>query len=279
VAFGLAKLEMIMPSTPAAPTDLGLKDIITIVLGFITIVLSSGAFVISLVANRRASIERERGFRVALTDTLNKLMDLKLDFAKLEHEQAGNVDYMNKIRGLFGQRNGFLVDQADFLASSIPSLVTTYEFTTIATASAEIGNMLHAEQNYLKAIEIAPNDMQRAQASHGYAHFLYRQSRIDAGRQQFENALGFAKGEDNYRHMTRASIYQTWGMCEIQFNRAPEPAKRYFAKAREEVDAIDVSAMRETALANLDAAIQTASRAPRQVTPQAPVPPPPNLPQ
>ena len=110
-------------STLTTLRDLSLKDLFTLLFSF-------AAFFISLIGIRRGSIERDRIFRSTLTDVLNKLLEGKIDFTKLQHEHAGDQNYLNLIGSVFSQRNGFFLEQATYITTQIPSLVRTYEWNT-----------------------------------------------------------------------------------------------------------------------------------------------------
>jgi hypothetical protein len=47
--------------------------------------------------------------------------------------------------------------------------------------------------------------------------------------------------------------YQFWAVSEFQFARSPERANEYFEGARKEFALIDAAAVRETAMADLEA--------------------------
>lgn len=252
-----------MESIQIALQDLPSKDLFTLL-------FSLAAFVISLIGLRRSSIERDRVFRSTLTDVLNKLMDSNIEFAKLQHDYASDQIYTNFIGSIFSQRNGFLVDQATYIASRIPTLVRTYELNTLATAHANQANFAEAEAHYKKAIQIAPNDIQMGQATRTFAQFLYAQGRFDEGRTEFKKAIAAFKREDNTAYYNQGLCYQSWWFGEKSFNRSPETAEEHFNKAREKFKMIDNKQWRERALSDLEAS-RNPTVGPQQHAPNAPV--------
>jgi tetratricopeptide (TPR) repeat protein len=207
-----------------------------------------------LTARRKSIDEGQRTIRGQLTDVLGKLTALQLEAAKLQHEVKDDRDYLFYVNNVLGQQNGFLLDQAMYLSKQIPSLVTTYELNTIALANVNAGNLLQAEEFYVKAIEIAPSEIYEALSVRSYALFLYPQGRLQEGRQQFRRALDLIKGEDNHVRWQNGLTHQLWAVSELNFARSPERANEHFENARNEYASIDAEAIRNQAFASLDAA-------------------------
>lgn len=246
------------------------------------LILSGLAFALSLYVTfrteRRASDEKRRTIRNQLTDVLARLTSLQLKNAKLMHEAKGDALYMQSVNIALGQQNGFLIDQAFYLADQIPSLVTTYEFNTIAAASFGAGNVLAAEKYNLKAIEVAHSELYKAQATRGYAVFLFSQRRFVEGRDQFNKALALIKGgSDNLSRQTNGITYQTWAWNEQHLALSPQDANNLYDKARTEFSGIDVEFLRGSLLQGLEAVKGTGSLPPplpgsSQAVPQAGLP-------
>ena len=224
----------------------------------VALVLSTAAFCLSIYATvrgeRKSNDERQRTVRGQLTDVLGKLTALALEGAKIQHEAKDERNFLQAVSQILGQQNGFLLDQAVYLSEQIPNLVTTYEFNTIAGANATAGNLLLAEKYFTKAVEVAPNALYTALAVRSYAVFLYPQGRLNEGREQFRRAVDLLKGEDNFIRWTKGLTYQAWALSELNFARSPEKASEYFENARKEFASIDADAVRNTALASLEAA-------------------------
>jgi hypothetical protein len=245
----------------------------------LALTLSSLAFALSLYATftteRRASDDKRRTVRNQLTDVLARLTSLQLDNAKLMHEAKGDAMYTQSVSMALGQQNGFLLDQAFYLADQIPSLVTTYEFNSIAAASFGAGDVLSAEKYHLKAIEVAHSDLYRAQATRGYAVFLFSQRRFVEGRDQFNKSLTLLKGgSDNLSRETNGITYQTWAWNEQNLALSPQDANNLYDKARTEFNGIDVEFLRGSLLQSLEAVKSMGSMPPptpgsNRIVPQA----------
>jgi hypothetical protein len=227
-----------------------LKDVITLV-------LSSLAFGLSVIATvrgeRRASDEKRRTIRTQLTDVLARLTSLQLENAKLVHEAKGDQLFLQNVGTALNQQNGFLLDQAFYLSDQIPHLVTTYEFNTIANASFNASDALAAEKYHLKGIEVAHSDIYKAQATRGYAVFLFTQRRFVEGRAQFNKALALIKGDNNLTRQTNGFTYGVWAWNEQHLALAAEDAKNLYDKARAQYSAIDVDFVRDSMLQALEA--------------------------
>ena len=224
----------------------------------IAIWISLLAFVLSLLATlsgeKRAREERLRTLRVQLSDVLDRLSSLQLENAKLMHEARGDSAYVQSVGAALAQQNGFLLDQASFLAGQIPSLVTTYEFNTLATASFAAGNMIAAEDYHRQAIRSAGVPLYKAQATRGYAVFLFSQRRFPEARAQFAEALALAGDGDNLARQTNGLTYQTWAWHERYVALDAARADELLERARAAYAAIDTEFLRASMLQALDQA-------------------------
>lgn len=226
----------------------------------IAIWLSALAFALSLFATlsgeTRARQERLRTLRAQLSEVLDRLASLQLENARLMHEARGDTAYLQSVGGALAQQNGFLLDQAAYLADQIPALVTTYEFNTIAGASFASGNVLAAEKYHRLAVASARLALYKAQATRGYAVFLFTQRRFAEARAQFEAALALVATNDNLARQTNGLTYQTWAWNERFLAMDGAAAARLLDKARAEYAAIDIEFLRVSMLQALDAAAQ-----------------------
>jgi len=224
----------------------------------LTLIISIAAFCLSIYATvrtrRKESDERQRTVRGQLTDVLGKLTALQLEGAKLQHDAKDDPNYLQAVGNVLGQQNGLLLDQAVYLSDQYPSLVTAYEFNTIALANVNAGNFLLADKYYRHAIDGATPDIYKSQATRSYAVFLYPQGRLNEGRENFRRALDLVKGEDNFARWTKGFTYQMWALSEYHHAHSPERANEYFENARKEYASIDAEAVRNNAIASLDAA-------------------------
>ena len=216
------------------------------------------AFVLSLLATlsgeRRAREERRRTLRVQLSDVLDRLSSLQLDNARLLHEARGDNAYVQAVGAALAQQNGFLLDQASFLAREIPAQVTAYEFNTLAAASFAAGNMIDAEKYHHRAIGAARLPLYKAQATRAYAVFLFSQRRFDEARAQFAAALALAGDGDNLARQTNGLTYQTWAWHERYVAIDETRASALLERARAAYGAIDIEFVRVSMLQALDLA-------------------------
>ena len=243
-----------------------LKDDIALWLSVLAFVLSLFA---TLSGEKRAREERRRTLRAQLSEVLDRLASLQLENAKLMHEARGDITYLQSVGGALAQQNGFLLDQAAYLADQIPALVTTYEFNTIAGASFASGNVLSAEKYHRQAIASARLPLYKSQATRGYAVFLFTQRRFCEGRAQFEAALALVGTSNNLAHQTNGLTYQTWSWNERYLAMDEASAGQLLDKARAEYAAIDIEFLRVSLLQTLDGA-------PLQTPAQSAVPPRPD---
>jgi tetratricopeptide (TPR) repeat protein len=228
------------------------------------IVMSILAFALSLFASVRtewrAADDKRRAVRTQLTDVLARLTSLQLENAKLTHDAQDDQLYLQIIGNALNQQNGFLLDQAFYLADQVSSLVTTYEYNTIASAAFAAGDVLATERYHRRAIEVAHSDLYRAQATRAYAVFLFTQRRFAEGRDHFNRAL--LAGSDALSHATNGQTYQIWAWDEQHLALAPEDAKGLWDKARTEFNGIDIEIARNSLLAQLAVAQDPASTNP-----------------
>lgn len=239
----------------------------------IAIWISLLAFVLSLVATfsseRRAREERRRTLRVQLSDVLDRLSSLQLENARLLHEARGDTAYVQSVGAALAQQNGFLLDQASFLAREIPSLVTTYEYNTLATASFAAGDVIATEDYHRQAIRSAGLPLYEAQATRGYAVFLFSQRRFPEARAQFAAALALAGDGDNLARQTNGLTYQAWAWHERYVAMDETRASELLERARAAYGAIDIEFLRISMLQALDQATMPGSP-PSAVAPRTP---------
>jgi tetratricopeptide (TPR) repeat protein len=222
----------------------------------IALAVSIMAFVLSLFATvlgeLRAKADQQREVRSQLTEVLRGLMSLQVEHAKLVHESREDPMYQTAGRAALGQQNGFLLDQAVYLADQIPQLVTAYEYNTIAVSSFNAGNPLVAERYYRKAADVAHAPIYKAQAIRSYAAYLFSQRRFAEGREQFEKALRQVRDDSNLTHQTNGMTYQLWAWNEKHLAHAGTQAQGLYAKAGEAFRRINVDFLRDSMIQQLE---------------------------
>jgi len=226
------------------------KDIATILLSALAVILSLVAFAVSYV---RGQNEQRRAIRQQLTETTDKITETQLEYAKLMFGEAkDNLAMQQAIENIMGQRTGSLLNQAVYLTTQAPSLVTAVDYNTIAIISGNAGDLVLAETNFLKAIESSPVGFARSGMTRSYAGFLFAQRRFEEGRKAFRDAATMVTGADNLARMQKGVIYLSWGWCEQNNANAPKQAEGAFESANGEFSGIDNEAMRQAALARLE---------------------------
>ncbi|MBI1744086.1 hypothetical protein HYR54_13615 [Candidatus Acetothermia bacterium] len=110
---------------------MGTKDIITIGLSLLALVLSVIATVGTIA---REKSETVRAVRSQLTDVMGRLVSLNfLEQAKLLQDAKGkDLEYQQRIQAGLQQQNQFLLGQAIALIAQLPDkLVTSVEYNTV----------------------------------------------------------------------------------------------------------------------------------------------------
>jgi len=229
------------------------KDLIAIGISGAAAFLSLVAFIVSY---RRGENEKQRAVRDQITATLDKIAENMLENAKLRTDPSANFNYIQVAGNVLGQRNSFLLNQAVYLSEISPELLTYIDYNTIGWAAAQAGELLIAEMNYRKAIRACPNGTIRALAIRSYGNFLFFQRRFEEGRDQFGQAASLINGADNFARHAKGFTYQNWGWCELHCANSPKRAEQAFESARSEFSGIDIEALRQKALVDLEGAKQ-----------------------
>lgn len=230
---------------------LGLKEKIAFITSGLALLLSIVAFFNSEMKGR---LEVQRTIRSQLTNVLTQIISLNLENAKASRDAAKDPLLYYQVSSILNQQNGFLLQQAIYLSEQIPSLVTTVELNTIATANANVGDLVVAEKYYKRAIDSAPTDYYRSLSVRSYAAFLFPQRRFEEGRDQFRRAVTLLKGGDNQVRLTNGVTYQMWGYSEKQSGAPPQAVDDLFQKAQNEFSGIDNQFLRDSSLQALEAA-------------------------
>ncbi len=228
------------------------KDLISISLSILAFVLSGSATIISLV---RARQEKQRAIKKEITETLGRIVATQLDNAKLYRETAqSDPAYFQAASSILNQQNTFLLNQATYLAEQVPTLITAIEYNTIASATANAGDLIAADRYYKKAVDVSPNVYFRSLAIRSYANFLFSQLRFDEARKNFKQSVGMFTGTGDFVHFTNGYTYQMWGWNELNLAHAKQQADVYFEIAANEFMAIENEAVKRDALMRLQLA-------------------------
>jgi tetratricopeptide (TPR) repeat protein len=228
------------------------KDLLTIAISALALLLSGVATVMSLLRGR---YERQRAVRAQITDLLGRLTSADLEWAKLSRELGPqDAAYWEYTSGIFAQQKASLLQQTMYLAEHDADLVTAVDYNTIAVANAAANDFIRAEEYYRKAVDTASGDLWKLLATRSYAVFLFMQGRFEDGRQEFQKAVNFVKGNEDLGRFVRGKSYQTWASCERGMAAAPQEAQILFQGARAQFDGIDNKTAQQLALSELEAA-------------------------
>jgi hypothetical protein len=226
------------------------KDIATLVLSGLALCVSAVAFWVSY---QRGQAEQLRAIRQQLTETTDKITETQLEYSRLMFGEAkDNIAMQQSVDGILGQRTSSLLHQAVYLTTLAPALVTAVDYNTIAYVSANAGDLVVAETNYVKAIQACLNESSRSAATRSYAVFLFSQRRFEEGRKAFRDAATLIKGADNMARMQKGVIYTSWGQCELNNASSRGQAADAFESASSEFMGIDNEVMRQNTLLRLD---------------------------
>lgn len=242
------------------------KDKIALGVSFFALLLSVGS---SILGENRAVFEKERSLKAELSSTLSKVMDLSKENAILFRDymtDEKNQSYFQLQSSNISQENTFLIQQAMYLASEIPDLVTPVELNTIALSNAQAGDLPMAEKYYLLAIEKTSEPYYTALAIRSYATFLFPQQRFEEGRAQYSESLTQLTAGDNFVRGVNGFTYQTWASNELVIANKKTRAIELFKEAHNEFLGIDNAQWRGNMLRGLDSAIRTSSNNTMQLT-------------
>lgn len=230
-----------------------IKEIVGISISSLALVLSITATIISLIRSR---YEKQRIIRSELSDTLSQIISGTLENAKLYRDASNDPVYYQTVSSILNQQNAFLLNEAIYLIDQIPDLVTTIEYNTIAAANANSGQIIVAENYYLKAIAIAASNYHKALATRSYANFIFAQRRFEEGREQFRKSIALLKGGDNIVRLQNGLTYQIWAWNERNNAQSEGRPEELFESARTEFNGIDNEVAKQDAVKGLEATIK-----------------------
>ena len=147
------------------------KDITTIVISSLALIISVASFLISL---RQKQRENVRLLRKQLSDTLNDLSEVSVAFAKLKVDTAANLtNDVIELRRNYNTQRRTLLNHADFLINENTDLATETDYNLIAINWNIIGNYPKAEQYWKLTIEKSDDLVIKHMNLRGYATFLF----------------------------------------------------------------------------------------------------------
>lgn len=236
-----------------------LKDKIALGVSLLALFLSIGS---TILGESRAVFDKERGLKSELSITLSRVMNLSKENAELIRDYLNdgeNQPFFQLQSSNISQENTFLIQQAMYLASEIPELVTPVELNTIAVSNAQAGDLPMAERYFLLAISKSKDSYFSALTIRSYANFLYPQRRFEEGRKLYKESLSKLSGGDNFVRGVNGSTYQMWAVNELSIANNRTRAIELFREARNEFSGIDNQQWKANMLRALDGAIRISS--------------------
>lgn len=233
--------------------------------------ISGLALLVSAIAlflsTRRAGYETQRTLRAQLNEVLRELSALGIEVQKVQYRGRTEPDYAAALAPAHNQQQVFLVQQAVYLAGQIPALVSSAEWTAMGYFSALSNDMLTGNSCYSRAVQVAPDAVKRLSAKTAYAWFLFTQRRFEEARAQYREGLAELTQNDNFARYQKGRTNMFWGQNERLFAKANTLAQTAFEAAASEFAGIDLDAVRESALKELEAAKQAPSTHPASQPP------------
>lgn len=239
------------------------KDKATLITSIIAIILSGISLISSTIGS---NFEKQRTLRSQLTDVLSRIISVGVDHIKMEHEISlekfrlkkekipFDTMYIQNIKMIHGQENGFLLQQARYIAEQISELVTPVEFNTIALASANAGELEMAEIYFLKSIRASNTPYLKSSSIRGYAAYLFAQNRHSEARKKFNDSITCYAETHDLAYMTNGFTYQMWLNLEnsiIPPNTRSPLCDQLLENAKQQFSQIKNPVMRDQALQGL----------------------------
>ncbi len=211
----------------------------------ISLVLSSAAFVISLISLRQKRFETERAIRRELSDAIDKLNKINIETAKLWED--GLTPAEQNLIAVYGQQGVSITRQALYLAEQIPKRVSDVEYGTLAQALLNLGNLAQAEGYYVKSVEQSPDEFAKALNKRVYAYFLFSIGKVERGRQTFQECLAPFDSPGDYNLYAKGGTYLRWAMAEAIFT-LPKAGEKLFEAAWDAFNHISIPMQKMNAL-------------------------------
>ena len=231
-------------------------DIISLSIAGLALFVSLGSAIYTAIYGSGGKYDQQRTLRNQLTDVLKQIFDTQLEQVKQYQDAVGkNPLYMQNITSVLSQQNAALLSQATYLADQIQELVTPVEYSTIAMASAQMGNYPRANLCAKRAVEMSKDNYFKAIASRIYANILFTQGEVERGRQYFNLAVSLLGGEDNLDYYTKGFTYQFWAVNEKTFAPSDNRGEKLFENARNEYKKISIQMVQDMAINELELAV------------------------
>ncbi|HMH20780.1 MAG TPA: hypothetical protein VK563_03340 [Puia sp.] len=192
----------------------------SIIVSILALIISLLSLIISIVQKNR---EKERAIRKSLSDTLESIAKINIEFSKLRQDnELFNSEGVIDLRRNYNSQRRILIAHADFLVTKYDSLTTDIDCNLLADAYSAIGDYGKADSYWIKTIEKSQSNPIEHMSLRGYARFLFFQGKFEIGRGKFEEALKIDLPEtDDYKRQ-KADTYFMWASVEKEFNNRSE---------------------------------------------------------
>jgi tetratricopeptide (TPR) repeat protein len=234
-----------------------LKDSVPIVVSAVALAVSGVSTWINTVRDARGE---RRDVSDKISDTLKSINENMVKYAELSADAGTkSAASANTVTNALLQQNGTLLKHAASLMEQNPSLVTAWEWNTLAYAQETVGDALAAERYFRKAIEACVTEYDRTLAFRSYAEFLFSVQRAQDGRDTIAKALALLPrdhdeddDDDHHDHRCymRALLYAGLVVFERRWGDA-DLATTAFESAKQEVSAMKNEARSDIALRKL----------------------------
>ncbi len=196
------------------------KDQWTILISGLALVISLIALIISIVQKNK---ETERTIRKNLSDTLESMSKITLEFAKLkQNNDSYNSPGVVELRRIYNTQRRVLIAHADYLATNYDKLVTDIDCNVLAGAFSASGDSQKANYYWEKTVGKSPSNPIRHMNLRGYARFLFYQGKFQLGRSKYEEALKLELPDTDTYRRELTDTYVMWAKVEKEFNNESE---------------------------------------------------------
>lgn len=234
---------------------------------YITIAISSLALLVSLtsalIAIRRQRQQMRTTLRDQLSDIAQELIKTMAENSVLQSEPVDRRDSQFFAKSSsFSLKLSSLARQANALMEQDRTLAFDVEHSVLAQALDVVGDSPAADQNWQAAVQASPSPYYRIINKRGYADFLFRQGRHEAGRNEYEEALSLWENSSDFKKATNGYTYQMWFVSEAWNLPAPHGrAEDCYRNALALLESISSSWMRAHFQHGLRAAVQASPAA------------------
>ncbi|WP_375435479.1 hypothetical protein [uncultured Hymenobacter sp.] len=191
------------------------KDLITITLSSVALLLSGTTFFVNILHKQRDNL---RTFRKELTEVMKEIVETNIAIAKIEMEGKVLTNKIYDIRRNFNTRRRYLIARAEFLIKDIPKYIDHIDLSTIAQACIAGGMHDRADRYFLQALQMSPKSIELIFNMRGYARFLYQTGRHEEGEKIFEDVVHILE----YNTINISNSVRLRELCDtfIMFSRA-----------------------------------------------------------